>query len=140
MLPYRFGNWTLEKNWDNQHPDTCRLISEKIVFNDGYDTSDLRVDVQVSALTIYTGSNIDLSYENSGLQLGSSALIPFSGLKGTNNVVINGDFSARLLDVDSMTVKLGFWPTWPVTQTQQIQIPLSDFPAAVSALLDCKTL
>ncbi len=139
-LPYSFGVWTLERNWDNQHPDTCRLITSKLSLSDGYEDTTLRAEVLLDAINIYTGSHIDLTYENSGIQIGDTALLPYSQLKGETNATVEGEYISQLASAGEMTVNMGFWPTWPKTETQQVVIPLQDMNRALAALLACKNL
>ena len=139
-LPYSFGVWTLERNWDNQHPDTCRLISDKFPLSDGYEDTTLRAEVLLDAINIYTGSHIDLSYENSGIQIGDAELVPYSGLMGETNATVEGGFTDQLALAGEMTVNMGFWPTWPKTETQQVVIPLPDMNMALAAMFTCKNL
>jgi len=139
-LPYNFGVWTLERNWDNQHPDTCRLISNKIPLSDGYEETTLRAEVLLDAINIHTGSNIDLSYENSGIQLGDAELVPYSKLMGEISATVEGGFTDELALGGEMTVNIGFWPTWPKTETQQVVIPLSDMDKALAAMFACNHL
>ncbi|OZG73296.1 hypothetical protein BTA51_12545 [Hahella sp. CCB-MM4] len=139
-LPYDFGTWTLERNWDNQHPDTCRLVSSMHKISDGYELTNIRAEVLLDGINIYTGSNIDLTYENSGIQIDSLSLVPYSGLIGESNATVQGDFTEMLANAGEMTVNLGFWPTWPKTETQQLVLPLEDMRLAIPAMLNCKNL
>jgi len=137
-LPYSFGNWTLERNWDNQHPQTCRLRSARIPVNDGYDTSWLWAEILPDGLNFYTGSNIDLSYEGSGVQFDSGATQPFSGVISASAVRLAGNYSATLKSSASLTVYLGFWPTWPKTQTRKIDLSTGNLLQAVTAFEECQ--
>lgn len=137
-LPYSFGNWTLERNWDNQHPQTCRLRSARMPVNDGYDTSWLWAEILPDELNFHTGSNIDLSYEGSGVQFDNGATQPFSGFISESAVRLAGDYSATLKSSASLTVYLGFWPTWPKTETRKVDLSTRSLLQAITAFEDCQ--
>ncbi|WP_020409225.1 hypothetical protein [Hahella ganghwensis] len=139
-LPYRFGTWTLERNWDNQHPDTCRLVSSNLKINDGYDMTNFQAEVRKDEINIYTGSNIDLTYENSGIQIDALSLVPYSNLIGDSSATVKGDFTGMLANAGELRVSVGFWPTWPKTETQQLVLPLEEMRVAIPALLNCNNL
>ncbi len=140
LLPYAFSGWTLEHNWDNQHPDTCRLRSDKISINDGYETSYLWAEVLPDQIKLHTGSHIDLEYEGSGVQFGFKPAVPFSGLVTETAVQVKGDFVTQLATTSTMTVYIGFWPTWPKTETQKVSLSLDAMTQAVPAFEQCLKL
>jgi hypothetical protein len=137
-LPYTVGNWTLEQNWDNQHPGVCRLVSKHQKMDDGYDKTDIWTEILPDRIEVHTGSNIDLSYQGIGIQFDDSALVPVKGLVGKMGVDVPGHFSDQVAGAKNMVIHLGFWPTWPKTQLQQVQIPLEGAGVLMPSLLDCK--
>ena len=139
MLPHRFGSWTLEHNWDNQHPHKCRLRSEKTAVNDGYDNTWLWAEILPDEINIYTGSNIDLEYEGSGLQFGSNPVQSFTGFLTETSVNMAGDHRRSLRNAESLTVYLGFWPTWPKTDIRRVVLPAQELVQALPVFDACQT-
>lgn len=139
-LPYTAGDWTLELNWDNQHPGECRLVSKHLTMNDGYDNTAVWADMRSDHMDIHTGSNIDLSYQGTGIQFDDAALVPVKGLVGETGVDVPGHFSDPMAHAKKLVIHLGFWPTWPKTQTQQVQIPLDGAGVLMPSFLNCKQL
>ena len=138
QLPYSIGGWVLERNWDNQHPEICRLRSERQTLDDGYDTTYLWAEILPNEINIYTGSNIDLTYEGSGLQIGAGTVQPFSGFLSETAVTIAGDFNTELEKSDTLTVFMGFWPTWPKTETRKVNLSTGSLPQAMLAFKQCQ--
>lgn len=139
-LPYTVGDWTLERNWDNKHPGVCRLVSKRQTMDDGYDRTSIWAEIRAAGIDIHTGSNIDLSYQGSGIQLDDSVLHPVTRLVGRKGVEVSGDFADQLVSANSLSVHLGFWPTWPKTRLQQARIPMDGISALMPSFLNCKQL
>ena len=139
-LPFTQGDWTLERNWDNQHPGVCRLVSKHLTMEDGYDKTAVWAEILPDRIAIHTGSNIDLSYKGIGIQFDDSALVPVKGLLGDNGVNIPGQFDSAVADAQRLVVHLGFWPTWPKTHLQQADIPLGGARSLMPSFRNCKNL
>lgn len=138
MLPYEFDGWVLEHNWDNQHPQTCRLRSARTAINDGYESTYLWAEILPKEINIYTGSNIDLTYDGAGLQIGDNPLQSFSGFLNETSVSLAGDHSTTLRLASELTVSLGFWPTWPKTETQQVVLSSAGLAEAMPVFKACQ--
>ena len=57
--------------------------------------------------------------------------------------MISGDVESlyrQMAPNQTLLVRLGFWPTWPVTETQQASFPLDGFDDAVKALWQCEKM
>lgn len=140
QLPFTRGNWTLQRNWDNQHPGICRLVSKHQSMEDGYDKTVVWAEVRASRIEILTRSNIDLSYRGIGIQFDDDPPHPIARLVGKTGVMVVGNFSHQLGTAQALKVHLGFWPTWPKTRLQEVTIPLGPVHAIIPAFLDCKHL
>ena len=140
QLPFTRGNWTLQRNWDNLHPGVCRLVSKRQTMDDGYDKTAVWAEIRASQIAILTRSNIDLSYQGTGIQFDDSPAHPIGQLVGKTGVMVAGDFSHQLGSAQALKVHLGFWPTWPKTRLQEVSIPLGPVHALIPAFLDCKHL
>ncbi|MBU6950277.1 hypothetical protein [Hahella sp. HN01] len=140
MLPYDFGGWMLEKDWDSAHIGVCRLRSERHPIFDGYENSNVWIEVLAKEINVYTRSNLDLTYPGVGLQLAEQTVLDFNEVFQETNARIKGDHSRALQNANKLTVKLGFWPSWPQTQTQQAVIPATVLKQAIPVFLNCKNL
>lgn len=144
-LPLSFGDtWILDRNQDKISNTTrCILSSREKNFNDGYSDSKMSLQLSADTLLIQTNSTIDLSYPDIGLYIDQNKHFPLEKLFGDSSIVIKKDtrnITAQLLDGEKITVKLGFWPTWPKTETPSIDFLLSGFDEAFQSFLDCEKL
>ena len=145
-LPLPFGRqWVLDRR---PNPVTkeiqCMLASEVVNIPDGYDRTNVQVLLTLNTIYVSADSNIDLSYPQTGIRVGAGALRPFDKLAGQTAAMVSGDdvsaLYARMTNSPDLVVRLGFWPTWPVTETREASYSLEDFQTAVMALRACSRL
>jgi len=145
-LPLPFGRqWVLDRRLNPVTKEIqCMLASEVVNIPDGYDRTNVQVLLTLDSIYVSTDSNIDLSYPQSGIRIGASTLRPFDKLAGQTTAMVSGDdvsaLYARMTSSPDMVVSLGFWPTWPVTETREASYSLEDFQTAVMALRACSRL
>lgn len=133
------GGWVLDIRSDQLGGDRrCLLYSGKEPIFDGYDNSWIRLQITTDAVVVNANSNLDISYPGQGLRVDNGDLMPFnSGLLNKKTTYIKKANLASMLEGRTCTVSLGFWPTWPVTSTQQVSIDLAGFKHAYAALKAC---
>jgi len=145
-LPLPFGRqWVLDRR---PNPVTkeiqCMLASEVVNIPDGYDRTNVQVLLTLNTIYVSADSNIDLSYPQTGIRIGASTLRPFDTLAGQTAAMVSGEdvsaLYARMTSSPDMVVRLGFWPTWPVTETREASYSLEDFQTAVTALRACNRM
>jgi hypothetical protein len=142
-LPLSFGRqWVLDRRPNPVTKETqCILASEAVNIPDGYDRSNVQVLLTLDSIYVTADSNIDLSYPQTGIRIGAGALRSFDRLAGETAAMVSGDdvseLYARMTSSPDMVVRLGFWPTWPVTETREASYSLEDFRTAVMALRAC---
>lgn len=144
-LPVSFGDtWFLDRNHDSVSKTTrCLLISQKQNFFDGYTDSTISLQLSKNTLLIKTNSTIDLSYPDIGIYIDQNTPFPLEKLFGDSSILIRQntqDITSQLLDGQKLTIKLGFWPTWPQTQTHSIDFALADFDKAYQSFQACEKL
>lgn len=144
-LPLNFGDtWFLDRNKDSISKTTrCLLNSQKKNFNDGYTDSSISLQLSSDTLLIKTNSAIDLSYPDIGIYIDQNEPFPLEKLFGESSILIEQDtqkITTQLLDGQKLTIKLGFWPTWPQTETHSIDFVLSDFDKAYQSFQACEKL
>jgi len=93
-----------------------------------------------SALAAVTESNIDLSYPDVGLQVDQEPVIPVDRVERQTIAVFetSADTVRRQFQRGhTARLRLGFWPTWPQTETVVMEFSLLGFTRAHEALLHC---
>jgi len=144
-LPLKLADgWALDQRLErNSGKQKCMILSKPKSFYDGYDNSKIKITILMDSLLIRSDSNIDLSYQNSGIVIGNNSLIKFDKLLTENVVNVKQGFDqlkTQLKNSEKLTVKLGFWPTWPKTQLQNINFKFIDFSQAYQQLKQCDSL
>ena len=96
--------------------------------------------VDSNHLWIKTTSNIDLTYKDTGITVDDGKTLPLgelfneTSLKFANNPAL----IEQLKHGKEINIKIGFWPTWPVTQAHLLKIPLDGFQSAHQLLESCQ--
>ena len=144
-LPLSFGDyWSLDRAPNPVNDQTqCLLASRSVNISDGYDKTDVQMLLTAHSLYVKTESNIDLSYPGTGVRLDDGTLVPFERVVKEKTAIISGDIAIlyeQMAPSRLATVRLGFWPTWPVTETQEARFSLNDFGDAVEALWLCEKM
>ena len=119
----------------------CVLESNKIDFFDGHDNTGLKFRVMNDELFLLTKSNIDMSFNDVGVQVGKNEFLHADHVVKDQNVVINKEmpkFLTQLRKTNNTRVQLRFWPTYPATQAYSEVVTLDGFLSAYKAYQDCK--
>lgn len=136
--------WQVERGVDPYtDADACLLTSGSLTMPDGYGTARVRLVFGPRALIVLTDSNIDPSYPRQGLSVDDKPVIkpdaPFP-LQGQSAL-----FEHSMVEVieqfrrgQRADLQLGFWPTWPVTETKRLALSLRGFSKAHDALVACR--
>ena len=139
-LPVSFpGGWQLDKRPDQVDGEVrCLLYSPKLAMFDGYDKSRVQLQVTTRAVVVKADSNLDVSYPYQGLRIDSGSLAAFEPqLLNENAALTRKPVQAAMASGRQLTVALGFWPTWPMTKTQELKVDLNGFAKAYQALQAC---
>lgn len=139
-LPIKLdGGWVLDIRPDQMGNDRrCLLYSKKTPIFDGRDTTSIRLQVTTDAIVVNSDANIDTSYPGLGMRVDSGKLMPFDpNLLNERTIRIVEPVQVAMTQGSKLNVFLGFWPTWPVTETQSTTIDLTGFKNAFSALKAC---
>jgi len=136
-LPLTIGSWTLSES--DLRGEDCQLKSVTVNTFDGQGDTGIYVVITQNKTFIHTNSNIDLSYRNTGIIFGDT-IVPPENLSQLNSAVItkgHNDLQKHFAAHDHYHIKLGFWPTWPVTQAYGGKFANNRFKAAQHALSTC---
>ena len=141
-LPITFNLWTLELA-QTASASECMLRSKAVPMEDGQGSTTLMAQITEDAFILKTRSIIDTSYENTGIQIDQGQQIPIEQLHTEESVIYSSGYT-RAMNLmkqgQTLTVSLGFWPTWPITQAYEAQIDLTSFDQALESLKYCSLL
>lgn len=132
------GQWVL-----SALGDTCSLSSVSIPFDDGQGMSKLQLVLTTQHWLVKTQSDIDLSYSGTGLTVDDDKHFPIDRLVRESDLMFTKEYAAitdAFIAGKSLRVTLGFWPTWPVTETKAITVPVQHFATAHQAWKQCLSL
>jgi hypothetical protein len=137
-------NWTLDSGHDPvSGRERCFLRSATLRIQDGQGGSDIALIVTGDTLRVDTRSNVDMSYENTGLQVDSETAFPLQRLFGETDVLFDqrvDEIKRQFMSGSSVTVTMGFWPTWPVTEAYSARFAIGGYSEASAALKTCDSL
>ena len=139
-LPVEFdGGWVLDKRSSLVDGKIeCLILSPWAAIFDGYDKTEIQIQVADATVAVRSKSNLDSSYEQQGLVVDGGELFTFeSSLVNEQTTYTKGPVQAAMANGRTLGVAIGFWPTWPVTTTQHTSIDLFGFPQAYEALRAC---
>lgn len=137
QLPMTFNQWSL----DIIGSDKCILTSTPIPMQDGQGGTKVVAEITDMTLVLKTRSMIDDSYKNTGIQINDNQQLPIERLYSESAILYSkqyADIMTKMRQEGVLTVSLGFWPTWPVTQTYQASINLKGFNQAFETLQRCR--
>ncbi len=123
--------------------DTCSLTTRPIRFDDGQGMSKLQLVLTTQHWLIKTQSDIDLSYSGTGLMVDDDQHFPLDQLVRQSDLMFTKEYAAitqAFTTGNSLRITLGFWPTWPITETKTITVPLQHFASAQRAWKQCLSL
>lgn len=136
------ATWQVERTSSGDAPGGCVLVSEERSLHDGYIQTPIQIRVTPTRVWVITDSTIDPSYPNQGLTVDDNPRIepdtPFPD--GGTNARFDGDAELLIEQFKrgfEAEVALGFWPTWPMTETKVASFSLRGFTAAFGALRAC---
>lgn len=145
-LPQRIDDtWSIDLKQAGKPTAHCVLLSEPQTLNDSQGMTTFKVMLDAAKIRFQTASNIDLSYPNTGVVISGKTTqrIGLDGLERDTTAIINKDMPtvlAALREANQMDVYLGFWPTWPMTETKRISIAINNFAQAEATLSACNKL
>lgn len=132
------GQWTLDRN-----ESRCVLHSAVQKMEDGQGGTNVQLQLSPTEFTFITQSDIDLSYTGTGVRIDGGTPFALENVERRTNLAFSRQRSALLGAMKTgqqLELSLGFWPTWPVTQTYSTRFPLQHFASAYSAWETCNKL
>ncbi|MDG9669040.1 hypothetical protein ONV78_14950 [Hahella sp. CR1] len=130
-----FGIWTLERNWDGEHPDSCRLSTPTRQVEIGDHTSQIWLSLEPGRFVVYASSDIFLKKRGVGLRLDQSKLMSFSQQDYPTRTLVLSDLSEQLEKSKMLHVYLVLGEQKSSLAHQEFS--LQDMRKAIPALKRC---
>ena len=121
----------------------CLLKSKPVKMEDGQGGTTVTFQLTPDSLEFLTKSDIDTSYKGTGVQIDDGQTFPLETVAKVTNLTFTRQRKTLLNDMENghtLQLTLGFWPTWPVTHTYSVTLPLDHFGTAVHAWETCNQL
>lgn len=138
-LPLNIADeWTLSASGD-----VCTLSTPPVRFDDGQGMSRLQLVFTSQSWLVKTRSDIDMSYSDTGLTVDEGRHFPLDQLVRDTDLMFTKDYAAMteaFMAARRLDIALGFWPSWPVTETKTITLSLQHFARAHRAWKSCQSL
>jgi len=135
-------NWQLVLGEDPlTNRTSCLMISATRNIDDGQGRTPVSIIYNGRAFIATTESNIDLSYASLGLQVDNKKRHGIDRIFKRKNVVFE-QHSAQIVDefIAGLNgrLRLGFWPTWPKTQSFVADFDLRGFTRIYNEFRKCQ--
>ncbi|MFT6898753.1 MAG: hypothetical protein ACJA13_003179 [Paraglaciecola sp.] len=130
-----FNTWVLKSN-----ANTCSLHSLDYKIDDGVGMSIVSLVLNTDSWILETQSDIDTSYSGTGLDLDTGEHFNLEQIVKETNVRFIDQYQSlnrALKSAKTLRVTLGFWPTWPVSNTKSTDLKVSYFDIAFKAWENC---
>lgn len=143
LSPPSLAEWHVERTPDPESGvDRCLLLSSEQRLFDGYIDTPIQLRIDRQQLLIVTDSNIDPAYPDQGIQVDDNPRLladelPYRATMArfeSSHAALIGQFVRGYRAV----VSLGFWPTWPITETRSATFDLRGFTKAYESLTTCE--
>lgn len=122
---------------------SCQIINRIEPFFDGYDDSWLSIHVTSTQVLMHSLSNFDLTYPNVGVVVAddANAVDNFNLVSAAQpsiaiaNIALNNYAHTNRI---RMTTGVGFWPTWPLTETRFHTVNIENVANFIALLTQCE--
>ncbi|HXZ96601.1 MAG TPA: hypothetical protein VEG37_06075 [Burkholderiales bacterium] len=134
------AEWQVSKELSG-NKDSCITTSAKMPVDDGYQKISAQIIVDSKTVTVKTESELDPGFSDIGLKVGNRDWIPMDKVGQKKLAVFETNYSKIVEEFKigrEVTVRLRFWPTWPVTGTHPVSFSLIGFTKAYAEAMACK--
>ncbi len=145
QLPLSLGEgWQLDRTKSPLNASAeCQLTKKVTGIDDGYDKSEMVLALSQSGVWFKSTANIDMTYPGVGVRFAGSTeseLVDFSEKYSDAGAFLRIAPETIPPDIRAIHILMGFWPTWPVTETRDVAFTLTDFSQLRQALKACAKL
>ncbi|MDH5446045.1 MAG: hypothetical protein OEY52_10835 [Gammaproteobacteria bacterium] len=134
-------NWSVRFGSDGQHErSVCLLESSVQRINDGQTMTPVKLVFNGDLMMAQTKSNIDLSYQGVGIQVDGRSIHKVDSLYKKTNAIFDKkaeEMVQEFIKGKQIKLVLGFWPSWPKTQTVSSRFSLQGFTRAYRKFQYC---
>ena len=137
-LPLTIGPWTLSES--RSLSNQCSLVSITHNMPDGQGNTPVYLEITQQHIILHTKSNIDTSYTDTGVFIGQQKVAPIEKLRTPTSVLFDSSYKSlvnTMKNHSSLEIKVGFWPSWPITQAYATTLKTGHFKTAYNALKKC---
>jgi len=139
---FAVGNWSVTIAEDPvTHTVACLLESRTHTIDDGQTDTPVKLIFNGKQVYATTKSDIDISYPEIGLTIDKHDAHQFSKVH-KNNIAIFASTAESIhkefIAGKNAKLALGFWPTWPKTQTRIINFDLIGYTKAHQQFEECQ--
>jgi hypothetical protein len=135
------ATWTVKRTMEGTTGQTgCSLQSEVMTVSDGYQDIQASIVVRQDAVLVHTGSPLDASFSDIGLQVDNEALIRMDDVSLRQTALFTSHYTELVEQFKRglrVRAQLRFWPTWPVTGTHSATFSLIGFTKAYADMQAC---
>jgi hypothetical protein len=136
------ADWAAKSAFDPiKNESRCVVESTRQTMHDGYNDTEVYLQVDKTSLLIHTRSNIDASKSDIGVAVDKRELIPMDKLYLDQNVVFDKQIATIVEQFKKglkAAITLHFWPTYPDTGPKAITFSLIGFTKAYEEFADCQ--
>ena len=133
--------WVLNRESDLE--GRCELSYRRLLIEDGQGETPVNVIVTKDLVSFKTRSNIDLNYEGAGITIDGNPQLVIENLVNQTSISFKAHYQKLIGEMkkgEIARLTLGFWPTWPMTQTYDVNFELGKFSLGYEALMQCVDL
>lgn len=135
---------TIHDHWILDRTETqCLLKNTPVKMDDGQGGTSITLLLTPGSLQINTESDIDTSYTGTGITIDNQHHFALETVERRTNLSFSKQRQSLLASMQTgqqLQLTLGFWPTWPVTHTYSVNLPLQHFASAQKAWETCNQL
>jgi hypothetical protein len=121
--------------------DLCTITSAKMPVDDGYQKVSAQIIVDSKTVIVKADSELDPGFSDIGMKVGSRDLIPMDKVNQKKHAVFESNYAKiieQFKEGREVSVRLRFWPTWPITGTHSVSFSLIGFTKAYTEGMKCK--
>jgi hypothetical protein len=137
------ANWRAVIGHDPlQHMTACLLESKPLTVFDGQTDTPLQLIYNGTVFRMTSQSHVDLSYPGVGLRVDGQELFAVDTVENRTDLIFSSRADAikeQFIAGRQAQIAVGFWPTWPRSDTVVARFSLLGFSRAYTAFRHCQT-
>ena len=118
----------------------CVLETDEITWPDGYQDTSVRLNINEERLLVLTGSNVDMTFDDTALQVDGQAMMTAVSAVGEQNLRFDAGMPVLIEQFkkgNRVRIYMRFWPSYPATERFEIPFSLAGFTRAWNDYTAC---